>query len=574
MKKKLELCTIGLVLALLHSAGCRKPSAPVTSQPDPSTVIARYKGGEIRRGEIQAAIEKRLAQVPQPPSQEARQKTVRLVIERRVRTALLLGEAMAKGYAERPEVRTQQAVAEEKVLAEDLLERETAPVKATDAQVAAEVDRRLASARPEEARKFSHIFLRAPESDTDARASAAAQMEKILKELAAGAGFGDLAEKYSESVTARGRGRIDWTLRGSLSPDAAGVIFALKEGETSSVIRARDGLHLFQLDGIRPGVPVDAAVLRLNVRQELDAEAKAAAVRSRRQQELDARGVELASASDLERLEKSGKASGARPVARWKGGEVTAAEFLAFRGRVSPTRQPAVIELRLVTENRLLAEARRTQGLAPPIEDEIKDARQQAVIDSYRGSLIAELETRPTDEEVARFYREQGQTALFLRDFEVDVLFFPQAGESAAEVYEAGATVGTALRKGVPFDDLLNRPARRDAHLCRQLHGTDLDAIGRTSIRLRKAILNLGVGDVSAAIYVDGARTEVVPGACVLEGKGLAFVRLRKIGTKPLPATREAIEKALGAEKVAAGIEAIQTRLIRDSGLQILVPEG
>lgn len=574
MKKRLQLCTVGLVLALPYSAGCRKPSTPVASRPDPAAVIARYKGGEIRRGDIQAAIERRLAQVPQPPSQEARQKAVRLIVERRVRTALLLGEAMEKGYAEKPEVRTQQAVAEEVVLAEDLLERETTSVKATDAQVAAEVDRRLAAARPEEARKFSHIFLRAKESDADARASAAAQMEKILKELADGAGFGDLAEKYSESVTARGRGRIDWTLRDSLSPDAAGVIFALKEGEKSSVIRARDGLHLFQLDGIRPGVPVDAAAIRRNVRQELDAEAKAVAVRSRRQQELDARGVELASASDLERLEKSGKASGARPVARWKGGEVTAAEFLAVRGRVSSTRQPAAVELRLVAENRLLAEARRAQGLNPQIEAEVKDARQQALIDSYRGSQIAGLETTPTDEEVSRFHREQGQTALFLRDFEVDVLFFPQAGESAAGIYEAGATVGSALRKGVPFDDLLNRPARRDAHLCRQLHGADLEAIGRTSIRLRKAILNLAVGDVSAAIYVDGARTEVAPGACVLEGKGLAFVRLRSIGTLPLPKTREAIEKALAAEKVAAGVKAIQDRLIRESELQILLPEG
>ncbi|MBK9965182.1 MAG: peptidylprolyl isomerase [Holophagales bacterium] len=574
MKKKLQLCTAGLLLALLPSAGCRKPSTPVTSQPDPSTVIARYKGGEIRRGEIQASIANRLAQVPQPPSQEARQKAVRLVVERRVRTALLLGEAMAKGYAEKPEVRTQQTVAEESLLAEDLLTRETASVTATDAQVAAEVDRRLAAARPEEARKFSHIFLRAPESDADARASAAAQMEKVQKELADGAGFGDLAEKYSESVTARGRGRIDWTLRSSLSPDAAGVIFALKEGEKSGVIRARDGLHLFQLDGIRPGVPVDAAAIRRNVRQELDAEAKAVAVRSRRQQELDARGVEFASASDLERLEKSGTAAGARPVARWKGGEATAAEFLAFRGRVSPTRQPAGIELRLVAENRLLAEARRAQGLNPQIEAEIKDARQQALIDSYRGSLIAELETRPTDEDVSRFHREQGQTALFLRDFEVDILFFPQSGESAAEVYEAGATVGTALRNGVPFDDLLKRPARPDARLCRQLHGADLEAIGRTSIRLRKAILNLGVGDVSAAIYVDGQRTEVVPGTCVLEGKGLVFVRLRSIGTSPCRKAREAIEKALVAEKVSAGVKAIQERLIRESALQILVPEG
>jgi parvulin-like peptidyl-prolyl isomerase len=574
MKKNLQLRTAGLVLALVHTLGCRNPSAPAGPRSDPGTVIARYKGGEIRRGDIQAAVDRRLASIPSPASPEARVLAVRQVIERRVRTALLLKEALEKGYAERPEVRIQQTVAEEKLLAEDLLARETASAKATDAVVAAEVERRLAAARPEEARKFSHIFLRGPESDAAARARAAAQMERVQKELADGAGFGDLAEKYSESVTARGRGRIDWTLRSSLSPDAAGVIFALKEGEKSGVIRAKDGLHLFQLDGVRPGAPVDAAAIRRNVRQELDAEAAAVAVRARRQQELDARGMELASASDLERLEKSGQTSGARPPARWKGGEVTAAELLALRGRVAPTRQPAEIELRLVAENRLLAETRRSQGLSPQIEAGIKDARQQAVIDSYRESLISGLETTPTEEEIARFHREQGQTVLFLRDFQVDVLFFPQTGESAAEVYVAGATVGTALRDGVSFDDLLSRPARPDARVFRKLEGADLDAIGRTSIRLRKAILNLGVGDVSPAIYLDGPRTEIAPATCVLEGKGLAFVRLRAIGTKPLSTTRAAIEKALVAEKVAAGVGVIQARLIRESGLQILIPEG
>lgn len=529
MKKKLYFQTAGLVLVLVHAAGCGKPSPSVGPRPDPGVVIARYKGGEIRRGDIQAAVARRLASISPSASPEERVQVVRQVVERRVRTALLLGEALANGYAEKPEVRVQQALAEERILAEDLLARETASVKAADAVVAAEVDRRLAAARPEEARKFSHIFLRAPEADAAARARAASQMERIRKELADGAGFGDLAEKYSDSVTARGRGRIEWTLRRSLSPDAAGIVFALKEGELSSVVRAKDGFHLFQLDGIRPGTPVEAESVRRDVRLELDAEAKAVAVRARRQQELDARGVEVASASDREGLDAA---------------------------------------------NRLLAEARRAQGLPPEIEAAVREARQQAIIDSYRGSLIAGLETKPTEEEIARFHREQGQSALFLRDFQIDVLFFPQTGESVADVYAAGAAVGTALRDGTAFDDLLKRPARPDALLCRELHGADLEAIGRTSIRLRKALLNLAVGDVSPAIYLDGPRTEVVPATCVLEGKGLVFVRLRAIGTRPLAATRGAIEKALAEEKVAAGVGVIQARLIRESGLQILIPEG
>ena len=68
---------------------------------------------------IQAVLDHRFAEVPQPISPEARQAIVRQVVERRVRTAMLLVEAEAAGYGERPEVRLRQAAVEERVLAED-----------------------------------------------------------------------------------------------------------------------------------------------------------------------------------------------------------------------------------------------------------------------------------------------------------------------------------------------------------------------------------------------------------------------------------------------------------------------
>lgn len=54
----------------------------------------------------------------------------------------------------------------------------------------------------------------------------------------------------------------------------------------------------------------------------------------------------------------------------------------------------------------------------------------------------------------------------------------------------------------------------------------------------------------------------------------MAFVRLRDIGTIAVDDARSTIEQALRKEKVAAGIGAIQARLIVDSGLEILLPEG
>ncbi len=566
---------VGLSLAFVAFAGCRDAATPeAAARPDPETVIARWQGGEIRRGAIQQALDGRLAQVPQPVSPEIRKEIVKQVVERRVRTAMLFAEAEAKGYGERPEIAARQLAAEERVLADDLLTQASTSAKATDEQVAAEVDRRLAAANPEEMRKFSHIFLRAAESDKAARAAATARMAAIRKEIDGGTGFNKLAEKWSTSVTARGGGRIEWTGRRSLNRAAADAVFALKEGEVSAVVQVPDGLHLFRLDAIRPGVPVDVEAVRRGARETLDQETKTAAVRARRQEEFDARGVEFASPAELERLAAAKPAPGTKPVATWKGGAVSAAELLAVHGWAGWADQSLGQVLRSLAENRVLAEARRAQALSAEMTTRVTEARRQAVIESYRQQLVEELASESTEEEIARFHREQAESALFLRDFEVDALYFPQTGESIKEVYAAGEEVGAKLREGTPFDELLNRPARADAKLCRAVHGVDLTRLGQTSIRLRKALLNLTPGEISPALYLDGPRTELVPKVCVLLGRGVVFVRLRSLGTLPLAESRDAIVTALKKEKEAAGVEAIQKRLIVASGLQILVPEG
>lgn len=564
-----------LSVTLVAVTGCREPEAPApAANLDPTTVIARWTGGEIRRGDLQEVLARRFAEVPQPISPEVRKAIVQQVVERRVRTAMLLAEAQAQGFDSRPEVAARQVAAEERTLADDLLARESAQAKATDEQVAAEVARRLAGLEPEEMRKFSHIFLRAAESDPAARAAAVERMAAIRKEIDGGAGFNELAEAWSTSVTARGGGRIEWTSRRSLNRAAGDAIFSLNEGEVSPVVEAPDGLHLFRVDAIRAGGPVDVGAVRRAAREALDQEAQSAARRARRQQEVDVRGVELASPAELERLAAAPQAAGAKPVASWQGGAVTAAELFALRGWHGPAGQSLAAELRTLAENRVLAAARRAEPVPPELAERMAEARRQAVIDSYRQHLVAGLSSEPSEEEIARYHREHAESALFLRDFEVDVIYFPQTAESVADVYAAGEEVGAKLREGKSFDEILDRPARADAQLCRALHGVDLDRLGQTSIRLRKALLNLTPGEVSPALYLGGPRTELAPGRCEFSGRGVAFVRLRSLGTLPLADTREGIRAAFEKEREAAGVEAIQKRLIAASGLQILVAEG
>ncbi len=564
-----QICGVVALLGVL--GGCRNvPPSVASPQVDPQAVVARFSGGEIRRAEIRDAVDRRLAAVPGPVAPETRKLIVRKVIERRVRAALMAEEAKTKGYPERPEVRLQAQAAEERLLAADLVAGQLESVHAAEPLVAAAVAQRMKDSRPEEARKFSHIFLRAAEDDAAARDAARSAMQKILAELTSGTGFNALAGRYSNSITARGGGRIEWTLKKSLQPAAAEAIFALREGGLSPVIETRDGLHLFRLDGIRSPSPIDVDALRREVRKELDAEARAVAERTLRQQALDAAEVEFASTKWLD----PSSLDGDEWVARFKGGEIRAREIRLVRGAASGDSARMALDLRVLVENRLLAASRRSLGLTPQLEARIASVRRDAILDAYRAALIAEIATEPTAEEIAEFYRENGASALFLRDYLLDVLFLPQSGESVADVYAAGEKVVTALREGTRFDDLLDRAPLSGARVCRDAHASDLEELGKSSLRLRKAILNLAVGDISPALYVDGPRITLESGGCVLESRGVAFLRLRELRTLPLEGARAAIRAVLEKERERAAIDAIQARLVAGSGLEILLPEG
>src|SRR6186713_934009 len=91
----------GLMMVALALTGCREaPDAVATPAADPNAVIARYAGGEIRRSEIQAGVERRLQAVPPPVAPEVRRDIVRKVVERRVRIATMRAAMRTSGFEE------------------------------------------------------------------------------------------------------------------------------------------------------------------------------------------------------------------------------------------------------------------------------------------------------------------------------------------------------------------------------------------------------------------------------------------------------------------------------------------
>ena len=87
-------------------------------------------------------------------------------------------------------------------------------------------------------------------------AQAEAKAKGLLEQLNKGAKFDELAKKNSDGPTASQGGGLGNFKRGELAKDLEEKTFSLKPGETTSVIRTRQGFIILKVTGHRPaGVP-------------------------------------------------------------------------------------------------------------------------------------------------------------------------------------------------------------------------------------------------------------------------------------------------------------------------------
>ena len=89
-----------------------------------------------------------------------------------------------------------------------------------------------------------------PVSDADTQAAldaAKARAEDLLDQLHKGAKFADLAKKSSDGPSAQDGGDLREFNRGTLSKDLEDKVFALKAGETTDVIRTKQGYVILEV---------------------------------------------------------------------------------------------------------------------------------------------------------------------------------------------------------------------------------------------------------------------------------------------------------------------------------------
>jgi peptidyl-prolyl cis-trans isomerase SurA len=123
--------------------------------------------------------------------------------------------------------------------------------------------------QPAQAR-VRHIFFRVDPDAAPAQLGAVRERAAlVLLEARNGSNFGDLARRYSEDATAANGGDLGLIRRGQALPEFEEVIFAMREGEISEIIRTPNGLHIVKIDGFSKGSEQPFSEIKAEIERRL-----------------------------------------------------------------------------------------------------------------------------------------------------------------------------------------------------------------------------------------------------------------------------------------------------------------
>jgi peptidyl-prolyl cis-trans isomerase SurA len=102
--------------------------------------------------------------------------------------------------------------------------------------------------------RVRHIFFRVEPGTASPQLEAAHERaSRVLQEARNGGQFADLARRYSEDATAANGGDLGVIRRGQALPEFEEVIFTMREGDISEVIRTPNGLHIVKIEAFSKG---------------------------------------------------------------------------------------------------------------------------------------------------------------------------------------------------------------------------------------------------------------------------------------------------------------------------------
>lgn len=154
----------------------------------------------------------------------------------------------------------------EQLMAKKLIDQKVgARIFMTPNEVSDYYAKHIAEFSQPEVLKLSNILIR-PKDSVSPEKTAELVLE-IGRRLKEGGDFAELARIYSEGPGAQEGGSMGYVGKGDLLPEIEKVVFNMKQGEVSGVIRTKLGYHFFKLDEKKEARAMSLSEVRKNIEQ-------------------------------------------------------------------------------------------------------------------------------------------------------------------------------------------------------------------------------------------------------------------------------------------------------------------
>ncbi len=141
-------------------------------------------------------------------------------------------------------------------------------IEVTDQEIDRFLERESSRLIEREQVRLQHILIALPENPTPTQVqSAEAKAAGLVKQLRAGADFGQIAARESDGRNALQGGDLGWFEMGAVPSLASDLAFTMAEGEISDPLRSPSGIHIVKMTEIKAATPAD--IVQTNARHIL-----------------------------------------------------------------------------------------------------------------------------------------------------------------------------------------------------------------------------------------------------------------------------------------------------------------
>jgi peptidyl-prolyl cis-trans isomerase C len=229
-----------LALCLTAVAGCgSKKTGDAKKEAKSGQVLAEANGAVITSADFNKEVES-LPPYLKPMTETLEGK--KELLETMVIRELILQQAQKDGIDKSQLVADKLEDLKKRVVVEAFLKKKVEEqANITDAELQKFYDQNKDKFKSGEEVKASHILVKTEKEAHD-----------ILSQIKGGGNFEELAKKHSiDSAGAKG-GDLGWFGKGAMIPEFEKVVFSLKEGDMSGVVKTKFGYHIIKLTGKRP----------------------------------------------------------------------------------------------------------------------------------------------------------------------------------------------------------------------------------------------------------------------------------------------------------------------------------